>query len=64
MKYGLKVSYKIIFMQFQCYIDDAAMSQSEEGDVKMSVNNSATVDTESTISVTSTNQKDSDLDLG
>ena len=51
-------------MQFQCYIDDAAMSQSEEGDVKMSVNNSATVDTESTISVTSTNQKDSDLDLG
>ena len=64
MKYGLKVSYKIIFMQFQCYIDDAAMTVSEEGDVKMSVNNSATVDTESTISVTSTNQKDSDLDLG
>ena len=63
MKYGLKVSYKIIFMQFQCYIDDAAMSQSEEGDVKMSVNNSATV-VLATISVTSTNQKDSDLDLG
>ena len=58
------MSYKIIFMQFQCYIDDAAMTVSGEGDVKMSVNNSATVDTESTISVTSTNQKDSDLDLG
>ena len=63
MKYGLKVSYKIIFMQFQCYFD-AAMTVSGEGDVKMSVNTSATVDTESTISVTSTNQKDSDLDLG
>ena len=57
------MSYKIIFMQFQCYFD-AAMTVSEEGDVKMSVNTSATVDPESTISVTSTNQKDSDLDLG
>ena len=48
-------------MQFQCYIDDAAVTVSEEGDVKMSVNTSANVDPESTISVTSTNQKDSDL---
>ena len=60
-KHRLKVSYKIIFMQFQCYIDDAAVTVSEEGDVKMSVNTSANVDPESTISVTSTNQKDSDL---